>query len=151
MNPVALRQLVTTPLRSTTSILPSSRLAIAIRVTRRRDYATKAEQKPMTPELFPQTVVLSNGATYMVRTSSPRAQLRLTKDTRNHPLWNPAVLASQLSDENEQLVRFTKRFGDLHDLSDVSVIQSDEAVSAAMTKAVTVSTSPKKAKPKGKK
>ncbi|KAI9475567.1 MAG: hypothetical protein EXX96DRAFT_651334 [Benjaminiella poitrasii] len=87
------------------------------------------------PEKFLQTIVLSNGATYTVRTSSPtRSQIRLTKDTRNHPLWNPAILKEGVTDESEQLTKFQKRFGDL-DLADISWIESDEAVSASMKKA----------------
>ncbi|CAO3665319.1 unnamed protein product [Rhizopus microsporus] len=87
------------------------------------------------PEKFLQTIVLSNGATYTVRTTSPtRSQIRLTKDTRNHPLWNPAMLKEGVTDESEQLTKFQQRFGDL-DLSDISWIESDEAVSTTLKKA----------------
>ncbi|KAI8968019.1 hypothetical protein BDF20DRAFT_898410 [Mycotypha africana] len=87
------------------------------------------------PEKFLQTVVLSNGATFTLRTTSPvRHQLRLTKDTRNHPLWNPTLLKEGLTDESEQLNKFQKRFGDL-DFSDISWIESDEAVSKTIMKA----------------
>ncbi|KAI8065386.1 uncharacterized protein B0P05DRAFT_589961 [Gilbertella persicaria] len=104
------------------------------------------------PEKFLQTVVLSNGATYTVRTTSPtRNQIRLTKDTRNHPLWNPAMLKEGVTDESEQLTKFQKRFGDL-DLGDISWIESDEQVSAAMKKVVASGGTPKKvAAAKGKK
>ncbi|KAG0734130.1 hypothetical protein G6F57_002390 [Rhizopus arrhizus] len=88
------------------------------------------------PEKFLQTIVLSNGATYTVRTTSPtRSHIRLTKDTRNHPLWNPSMLKEGVTDESEQLSKFQKRFGDL-DLADISWIESDEAVSTTMKKAV---------------
>ncbi|CAO3595339.1 unnamed protein product [Absidia cylindrospora] len=88
------------------------------------------------PEQFLQTVVLSNGATFTVRTTSPiRSQIRLTKDTRNHPLWNPAMLKEGVTDESEQLTKFQKRFGDT-DLADISWIESDETVSAAMKKVI---------------
>ncbi|KAI8344727.1 hypothetical protein BC941DRAFT_409476 [Chlamydoabsidia padenii] len=88
------------------------------------------------PERFLQTVVLSNGATYTVRTTSPiRSQIRLTKDTRNHPLWNPAMLKEGVTDESEQLTKFQKRFGDT-DLTDISWIESEEAVSDAMKKVI---------------
>ncbi|CAM0135847.1 hypothetical protein VKS41_001715 [Umbelopsis sp. WA50703] len=87
------------------------------------------------PEQFTQTIVLSNGATYNVRTTSPKAQVRLTKDTRNHPLWNPSMLREGVNDESEQLTKFQKRFGDLGGLEDISFVESDEAVSKAMQKA----------------
>lgn len=96
-------------------------------------YASSAQQQQQ-PEKFLQTIVLSNGATYTVRTTSPtRSQIRLTKDTRNHPLWNPSMLKEGVTDESEQLTKFQKRFGDL-DLGDISWIESDEAVSATMKK-----------------
>ena len=99
------------------------------------------------PEKFLQTIVLSNGATYTVRTTSPtRAQIRLTKDTRNHPLWNPAMTKEGVTDESEQLTKFQKRFGDL-DLGDISWIESDEAVSATMKKVAASGGTVKKAAP----
>jgi ribosomal protein L31 len=114
-----------------------------------RRASTAATSKP---EKFLQTIVLSNGATFTVRTTSPtRAQIRLTKDTRNHPLWNPAMLKEGVTDESEQLTKFQKRFGDL-DLGDISWIESDEVVSAAMKKVIASGgTVPKKAPAKGKK
>ncbi|KAK3818911.1 MAG: hypothetical protein J3Q66DRAFT_259352, partial [Benniella sp.] len=65
------------------------------------------------PERFDQTVVLSNGATFTLRTPSPRPQIRLTRDTRNHPLWNPELRGSSSGDDSGQLSRFSKKFGDL--------------------------------------
>ncbi|KAI7898079.1 uncharacterized protein BX663DRAFT_526107 [Cokeromyces recurvatus] len=102
------------------------------------------------PEKFLQTIVLSNGATYTVRTTSPtRSHIRLTKDTRNHPLWNPAILKEGVADESEQLTKFQKRFGDL-DLSDISWIESNEAVSASMKNAVAAGSYKKNVKGKKK-
>ncbi|KAI9305335.1 hypothetical protein BJ944DRAFT_265388 [Cunninghamella echinulata] len=105
------------------------------------------------PERFLQTVVLSNGATYTLRTTSPvRSQIRLTKDTRNHPLWNPAMLKEGVTDESEQLTKFQKRFGDIADLGDISWIESEEDVSAAMKKVIASGGTPRKvAAAKGKK
>ncbi|KAI8141606.1 hypothetical protein BJV82DRAFT_618404 [Fennellomyces sp. T-0311] len=88
------------------------------------------------PEKFVQTVVLSNGATFTIRTTSPRAQIRLAKDTRNHPLWNPSMLKEGVRDESEQLSKFQKRFGAESDLADLAWIESDEAMSTTMKKAV---------------
>lgn len=107
-------------------------------------YASSVQQQP---EKFLQTIVLSNGATYTVRTTSPtRSQIRLTKDTRNHPLWNPSMLKEGVTDESEQLTKFQKRFGDL-DLGDISWIESDEAVSATMKKIAASGGTVKKAAP----
>jgi ribosomal protein L31 len=97
--------------------------------------ARYASGKAIVPEQFTQTIVLSNGATYTVRTTSPKPQVRLTKDTRNHPLWNPSMLREGVNDESEQLTKFQKRFGDLGGLDDISFVQSDEEVSKAMQKA----------------
>ncbi|KAI7881114.1 hypothetical protein K492DRAFT_177413 [Lichtheimia hyalospora FSU 10163] len=87
------------------------------------------------PEQFLQTVVLSNGATFTVRTTSPKAQVILSKDTRNHPLWNPAMLKEGVRDESEQLSKFQKRFGADSNLGDLSWIESDMEMSTAMKKA----------------
>ncbi|KAI8644544.1 hypothetical protein BD408DRAFT_413246 [Parasitella parasitica] len=122
---------------------------VAIRVTNQLVQIRKASTYSK-PEKFLQTIVLSNGATYTVRTTSPtRAQIRLTKDTRNHPLWNPSMLKEGVTDESEQLTKFQKRFGDL-DLGDISWIESDEAVSNAMKKAAASGGPPKKVATKGK-
>ncbi|KAI7861352.1 hypothetical protein BDF14DRAFT_1738891 [Spinellus fusiger] len=103
------------------------------------------------PEVFLQTIVMSNGATFTVRTTSPvRPQIRLTKDTRNHPLWNPSMLKQGLTEESEQLTKFQKRFGGGADLADLAWIESDEAVSMSMKKALTSGGPTKKAPAKGK-
>ncbi|RKP05380.1 large subunit ribosomal protein L31, partial [Thamnocephalis sphaerospora] len=76
------------------------------------------------PELFTQTVVLSNGASFTRRTTSPKALLRLTKDTRNHPFWNPTTQLA-LDDDSGTLKRFNKRFGNMDDLSDLSFLEME--------------------------
>ncbi|KAG2209426.1 uncharacterized protein EV154DRAFT_525582 [Mucor mucedo] len=127
-------------------ISKTSRLATQLVQTRNASNLTSAK-----PEKFLQTIVLSNGATYTVRTTSPtRAQIRLTKDTRNHPLWNPSMLKEGVNDESEQLTKFQKRFGDL-DLGDISWIESDEALSATMKKVAASGGTVKKAADKKKK
>lgn len=99
-------------------------------------YASSQSSAYAKPERFLQKIVLSNGATFTVRTTSPiRSQIRLTKDTRNHPLWNPAMLKEGVTDESEQLTKFQKRFGDT-DLTDISWIESEEVVSDAMKKVI---------------
>ncbi|CAO3661684.1 unnamed protein product [Umbelopsis vinacea] len=115
----------------------SQRISLVVRrqpATLFARYASGKTASPI-PEQFSQTIVLSNGATYTVRTTSPKPQVRLTKDTRNHPLWNPSMLREGVNDESEQLTKFQKRFGDLGDLEDISFVQSDEEVSKAMQKA----------------
>ncbi|KAF9360620.1 hypothetical protein BGX26_008458 [Mortierella sp. AD094] len=74
--------------------------------------------RPRFPELFDQTVVLSNGATFTLRTPSPRSQIRLTRDTRNHPLWNPEMRGNTSGDDSGQLSKFAKKFGDLEGFGD---------------------------------
>ncbi|KAG0318602.1 hypothetical protein BGZ97_003508 [Linnemannia gamsii] len=77
-----------------------------------------ASNKPRSPELFDQTIVLSNGATFTLRTPSPRAQIRLTRDTRNHPLWNPEMRGNISGDDSGQLSKFAKKFGDMEGFGD---------------------------------
>ncbi|KAF9113138.1 hypothetical protein BGX27_002131 [Mortierella sp. AM989] len=79
---------------------------------------TSDSTRPRFPELFDQTVVLSNGATFTLRTPSPRSQIRLTRDTRNHPLWNPEMRGNTSGDDSGQLSRFAKKFGDLEGFGD---------------------------------
>ncbi|RKP14519.1 hypothetical protein BJ684DRAFT_6587, partial [Piptocephalis cylindrospora] len=62
------------------------------------------------PQMFNQTVVLTDGSSATFRTTSPRPLLQLTKDPRNHPLWNPEMKTG-LDDESGRLMRFTEKFG----------------------------------------
>lgn len=80
--------------------------------------SSTASDKPRSPELFDQTIVLSNGATFTLRTPSPRAQIRLTRDTRNHPLWNPEMRGNISGDDSGQLSKFAKKFGDMEGFGD---------------------------------
>jgi ribosomal protein L31 len=63
------------------------------------------------PHLFYQTIVQSDGSTLTIKTSSPRPILTMTKDTRNHPLWNPKNRA--IIDESAEITRFNQRYGNL--------------------------------------
>ncbi|KAI8339603.1 hypothetical protein BC941DRAFT_349440, partial [Chlamydoabsidia padenii] len=84
-------------------------------------------------------------------TTSPiRSLIRLTKGTRDHSSWNPATLKEDVTDKSEQLTLFQKRFGDTN-LGDIIWIESEETISAALTKViasggtkVTSSTKPRK-------
>ncbi|KAI9299102.1 hypothetical protein K502DRAFT_322512 [Neoconidiobolus thromboides FSU 785] len=66
------------------------------------------------PQNFQQTVVLTNGATFKLRTTSPKGILILTKDTRNHRLWNPHLTTEADLDSNT-LAKFSKKFSGLED------------------------------------
>uniref|UniRef100_A0A1D1YTY8 54S ribosomal protein L36, mitochondrial n=1 Tax=Anthurium amnicola TaxID=1678845 RepID=A0A1D1YTY8_9ARAE len=76
----------------------------------KRSYSTT--KSFVRPRLFTQQVILSNGATYTLRTTSPKPRIKLIKDTRNHPLWNPSQLSRKLDDDSGQLSKFIKKFGD---------------------------------------
>lgn len=58
-------------------------------------------------------ITLSDGSTYLHRTTSPVPIYRSTKDTKNNPLWNPSSqkLANVEEDEAGRLKRFRGRFG----------------------------------------
>ncbi|KAJ1675055.1 hypothetical protein EV182_002026 [Spiromyces aspiralis] len=67
------------------------------------------------PELFHQRIVLSDGSSFVLRSTSPRPQIKLSKDTRNHPLWNPQSELG-LKDESGFLGSFQRRYGDIDDI-----------------------------------
>ncbi|KAI8816756.1 uncharacterized protein EV422DRAFT_486904, partial [Fimicolochytrium jonesii] len=62
------------------------------------------------PPAFHQTIMHSDGSTFTLRSTSPRSLLKLTKDSRNHALWNPAL--NVLDDQTGELAKFEKAFGD---------------------------------------
>jgi len=70
-------------------------------------------QRPHRPYTFTQLVTLSDGSTYLHRTTSPLPVFRSTKDTRNTPLWQPsmAALRNVEADEAGRLRAFRKKFG----------------------------------------
>ncbi len=70
-------------------------------------------RRPKRPYTFTQLVTLSDGSTYMQRTTSPSAVQKSTKDTRNTPLWNPSSqkLLSLEADEAGRLRAFREKFG----------------------------------------
>ncbi|KAI9101947.1 hypothetical protein DFS34DRAFT_577748 [Phlyctochytrium arcticum] len=70
------------------------------------------------PPFFHQTIVHSDGSSFTIRTTSPRALLKMTKDARNHPLWNPAL--NVLDDRSGELAKFERRFSDLEELTSLS-------------------------------
>lgn len=69
---------------------------------------------PIVPQ-FPQRVTRADGSTFTHITTSPRARIKLTRDTTNNPVWNASALASDVTDEDEatgRMGRFSRRFGD---------------------------------------
>ncbi|KAI8853082.1 hypothetical protein BC829DRAFT_383723 [Chytridium lagenaria] len=95
------------------------------------------------PHTFLQTIVLSDGSTFTLRSTSPKTFMQLTKDTRNHALWNPS---SVVVDKSGELSKFQQRFGDLEDLMEMS----STIVEAAPVKAAPAPSAPAAAA-KGKK
>lgn len=70
-------------------------------------------KRPKRPYTFTQLVTLSDGSTYMHRTTSPIPVYKATKDVRNSPLWNPSSrkLSNVEDDEAGKLAGFRSRFG----------------------------------------
>lgn len=103
MPPTIPMSLLSTLLRPT---CPSCRLATQVR------HATLI-RRPRRPYTFTQLITLSDGSTYLHRTTSPAPIYRSNKDTKNNPLWNPSSqkLANVEEDEAGRLKRFRGRFG----------------------------------------
>ncbi|RAL59772.1 hypothetical protein DID88_000401 [Monilinia fructigena] len=107
--------LPTLTLRRTTSSLPSkstTALPIISTATHQIRHATLLK-RPIRPYTFTQLVTLSDGSTYLTRSTSPAPIYRSTKDTRNHPLWQPSLdsLRNVENDEAGRLSAFRERFG----------------------------------------
>ncbi|KAJ2466649.1 hypothetical protein GGI02_004306 [Coemansia sp. RSA 2322] len=61
------------------------------------------------PELFTSQIILSDGSSFRVKSTAPRGQVKITKDTRSHPLWNPHA-DRKIDDEGGYLSVFQKKF-----------------------------------------
>ncbi|KAI5924413.1 hypothetical protein F4810DRAFT_142445 [Camillea tinctor] len=70
-------------------------------------------RRPRRPYTFTQLIQLSDGSTYTMRTTSPHALYKSTKDTRNNVLWQPREkhLRNVEVDEAGKLAAFRERFG----------------------------------------
>lgn len=70
-------------------------------------------RRPKRPYTFTQLITLSDGSTFLHRTTSPQPVYRCTKDTKNSALWNPSSqkLLNVEEDEAGRLKAFRKRFG----------------------------------------
>ena len=114
------------------SILNSIPVSSCLNLYESRRHLTKTQKKEIKrnnprywtrpvnthPETFPQTVILSDGSSVTLSTTTPKASIKLTKDTRNSPLWNPSL--TKIKEASGELSRFEKRFGDLGSLNDLS-------------------------------
>ncbi|KAL1973466.1 hypothetical protein VTN31DRAFT_6101 [Thermomyces dupontii] len=70
-------------------------------------------RRPKRPYTFTQLVTLSDGSTFLHRTTSPAPIYRSTRDVRNSLLWNPtsSKLMNVEDDEAGRLRAFRERFG----------------------------------------
>ncbi|TGO89483.1 hypothetical protein BPOR_0107g00090 [Botrytis porri] len=95
-----------------TSSITSNALPINSTLTHQIRHATLLK-RPIRPYTFTQLVTLSDGSTYLTRSTSPAPIYRSTKDTRNHPLWQPSLdsLRNVENDEAGRLSAFRERFG----------------------------------------
>ncbi|KAI8607425.1 hypothetical protein BC830DRAFT_1175333 [Chytriomyces sp. MP71] len=85
------------------------------------------------PHFFVQRVVHSDGSSFHAKVTTPKAILRLTKDTRNHLLWNPSN--NMVDDRGGDLARFASRFGDLSAFDHLAVSESVAAAPVQKKKA----------------
>jgi len=120
MPPKPTMSLLSTPLRPTSC--PSCRLTTQIR-------HASLLRRPKRPYTFTQMITLSDGSTYLHRTTSPTPIYRSTKDTKNNPLWNPSSqkLANVEEDEAGRLKKFRGRFGRGWDAEVVTTAEEIEA------------------------
>ena len=88
------------------------RVAQPIAVVNQVRHATLI-RRPKRPYTFTQLITLSDGSTFLHRTTSPQPVYKNSKDTKNHALWNPSVekLRNVEEDEAGRLKRFRLRFG----------------------------------------
>lgn len=86
-----------------------------------RTYATRAGPDARAAPLprpvaqFPQRVILADGSSIQLTTTSPRHLVRLTRDITNNPLWNPTMgraAQSDTEDDTGRLGRFRRRFAE---------------------------------------
>ncbi|CAI6338466.1 unnamed protein product [Periconia digitata] len=70
-------------------------------------------KRPKRPYTFTQLITLSDGSTFLHRTTSPVPTYKSTKDIRNTPLWNPSShkLLNVEEDEAGKLAAFRTKFG----------------------------------------
>src|SRR5947207_8272308 len=62
------------------------------------------------PRVFYQNIVLSDGSSFKVMSSSPRKTYRLARDKYNNPLWTGRRRSAEEDEQNQQLAKFRKSF-----------------------------------------
>ncbi|CAG9994057.1 unnamed protein product [Clonostachys byssicola] len=104
---------LTPALRTTTLLRPSSTSCLQINQVRHATFI----QRPRRPYTFTQLVQLSDGSSYIARTTSPQPLYVATKDTRNTLTWQPSEksLRNVELDEAGKLAAFRGRFGTAFD------------------------------------
>ncbi|EMD00170.1 hypothetical protein BAUCODRAFT_41894, partial [Baudoinia panamericana UAMH 10762] len=90
-------------------------------------------RRPKRPYTFTQMITLSDGSTFMHRTTSPQPIYKTTRDTKNSIMWNPSSqkLLNVEEDEAGRLKRFRKRFGRGFDIEGAD--EAEEVNGAAVT------------------
>ncbi|CAH0044445.1 unnamed protein product [Clonostachys solani] len=104
---------LTPTLRTTTLRPPSSSYSCLQNQVRHATFI----QRPRRPYTFTQLVQLSDGSSYIARTTSPQPLYVATKDTRNTLTWQPSEksLRNVELDEAGKLAAFRGRFGTAFD------------------------------------
>jgi hypothetical protein len=76
-------------------------------------------RRPKRPYTFTQLITLSDGSTFLHRTTLPT--YKSTKDVRNTPMWNPSSqkLLNVEEDEAGKLKAFREKFGRGWDVDEV--------------------------------
>ncbi|QKX55589.1 uncharacterized protein TRUGW13939_02683 [Talaromyces rugulosus] len=94
-------------------------------------------RRPKRPYTFTQLITLSDGSTYLHRTTSPIPVYRSTRDTRNSLLWNPTSqkLVNLEEDEAGRLAAFRARFGRAYDANAGASKETEEVVEKKETTA----------------
>ena len=88
--------------RQSLPVVPQARL-----YQQNRSYKNQLFRKP---QIFHQTIVLTDGSTFRLMNSSPRKTYRLTRDKFNNPLWTGRRRSSEEDSQNQQLSRFRRAF-----------------------------------------
>lgn len=112
----SLRRVASIGLSSTLSRTSTSSPSTTTYICNQCRHATLL-RRPKRPYTFTQLITLSDGSTYLHRTTSPIPVYRSTRDTRNSLLWNPTSqkLVNLEEDEAGRLAAFRSRFGRAYD------------------------------------
>ncbi|KAI1451251.1 hypothetical protein F4805DRAFT_141884 [Annulohypoxylon moriforme] len=129
--PSALPRRPTAPIIPSSSPLKPSHTPLSHTPSR----AATIIRRPRRPYTFTQLVQMSDGSTYTMRTTSPYALYKSTKDTRNHLLWQPTdrSLKNVEVDEAGKLAGFRSRYGrgwDMEKSAEPSELEKLEAAAA---------------------